>query len=193
MADPITLTNEAFTGGRPVALDRCTMIVAHANLAATMPEDGDAHSAARDLMNAALCITDDVPEMQIGLLNCLDYPQTAEQLSVYVSEFGTQCAVLIFTSRPGPHFIAAGANETPASFHHWVLGILLAFGYRPTLTREEIVLRLAYDLAQPPEFALADDRWDDVDLRTRAIQAAQETLKPLYETWIPGFAAEYLE
>ena len=33
MADPITLTNEAFTGGRPVALDRCTMVVAHANLA----------------------------------------------------------------------------------------------------------------------------------------------------------------
>jgi hypothetical protein len=193
MADPITLTDRNFTGGRPIQLDRCTMVVAHANLAATTPEDGDGPSAARGLMTMALCITDDVPEMQIGLLNCLDYPQTAEQLSVYVSEFGAQCAVLIFTSRPGPHFIAAGADETPASFHHWVLGILLAFGYQPTVTREEIVLRLAYDLAQPPEFALADDRWDDVDLRTRAIRAVRETLKPLYEAWIPGFAAEYLE
>jgi hypothetical protein len=193
MADPITLTDEAFTGSRLIDLNRCTMVVVHADLATTTPEDGGGHSAARDLMNMALCTTDDVPEMQIGLLNCLDYPETAEKLSVYVSEFGTQCAVLIFTSRPGPHFIAAGADETPASFHHWVLGILLAFGYQPTVTREEIVLRLAYDLAQPPEFALADDRWDDVDLRTRAIRAVRETLKPLYEAWIPGFAAEYLE
>ena len=61
-----------------------------------MPGDGDAHSAARDLMTTALCITDDVPEMQIGLLNCLDYPQTAEQLSVYVSEFGTVCRAHLY-------------------------------------------------------------------------------------------------
>ena len=101
--------------------------------------------------------------------------------------------MLIFTSRPGPHFIAAGANETPASFHHWVLGILLAFGYRPTLTREEIVLRLAYDLAQPPECASADDRWDDGDLRTRAIQARTGDAEAALRGMDSGFAAEHLE
>jgi hypothetical protein len=70
---------------------------------------------------------------------------------------------------------------------------LLAWGYRPTISREEIVVRLAYDIAEPPEFDSPDPRWDDLEIRTMAILSARETLASLYEEWVPGFDAEGLE
>jgi hypothetical protein len=191
--EPIVLTGEDFTDGRLATRTGCTLVVAHANLVGVAPEKSVGLSDARKLLETALGTADDFPELQVALLNCLAYPQAAEQLSVYVSEYGTQCAALMFTDGRDPHFIVAGGNDTPATFHQWVLGILLASGARPTTIREEIVIRLAYDIAQPPEFDSPDPRWDDAEIRTIAILAARETLAPLYEEWVPGFDASALE
>jgi hypothetical protein len=62
--------------------------------------------------------------MRVGLLNCLEYPELSEKQSVYVSEFGTQCAVLIFIEGREPHVSSAAYNEMPVSLHHWNQGIL---------------------------------------------------------------------
>ena len=131
--------------------------------------------------------------MQAASLNCLSHPETTVQLGVYVSEYGTQCAALIFAEAHDPHFIAAGGNETLPTLRQWILGVLLAWGYRPTTSREEIVIRLAYDLAQPAESDSPDPQWDDVEIRTMAILAAKEALAPLYEEWVPGFDAGDLQ
>lgn len=192
MTEPVILIDKDFTGGNLANLDRCMLAIAHANLVGVIPEDGEGRSDARELLEIALGTADDFPEMPVGLLNCLDYPELAERLSVYVSEYGTQCAALIFTEH-GIHYIAAGCNKTPASFHYWVLGILLASGHRPTTTRADIIIRLAHDLAQPLEGDPSNPRWDEVEIRTRAIEAATATLGPLYEEWIPGFDAKDLE
>jgi hypothetical protein len=191
--DPVVLTAADFIDGGLVSPGGCTLVIAHANLVGVAPAEGDGPSKARELLEAALEIADVFQEMHVGLLNCLDFPATAEQLSVYVSDYGTRCATLIFTDRHDPHFIAAGGSETPASVHQWVLGILLARGYRPTTSREEIIVRLAYDLTQPTECDSPHLRWDDAEIRTMAILAATEALAPLYEEWVPGFDASGLE
>jgi hypothetical protein len=67
----------------------------------------------------------------------LAHPETSEQLSVYVSEYGTQSAALIFADEHDPHFIAAGSSETLRTLHEWVLGILPAWGYRPTASAKK--------------------------------------------------------
>ena len=66
-------------------------------------------------------------------------------------------------------------------------------GVPPDGKCEEIVIRLAYDLAQPAELESPDPRWDDVEIRTTAILAATEALVPLYAEWVPGFDAGRLE
>jgi hypothetical protein len=83
------LTNSDFSDGKLLKLAPCTLVLAHANLSA-----GD-RSAAQTLLETALRVAQDFPELQVGLLNCLDYPELAERLPVYVSEFGTQFAALI--------------------------------------------------------------------------------------------------
>jgi hypothetical protein len=193
MNEPTILTGEDFTDGRCTSLKGCVLVLAHANLVGVAPAAGGGQSDARELLETVLEIADDFPEMQVALLNCLAHPETSERLSVYVSEYGTQCAALIFAEAHDPHFIAAGGSETLRTLHQWVLGILLAWGYRPTTSREEIVIRLAYDLAQPAESDSPDPQWDDVEIRTMAILAAKEALAPLYEEWVPGFDAGDLD
>jgi hypothetical protein len=187
MNEPVILTAEDFTDGRCTSLKGCVLVLAHADLVGVAPAEGDTQSDARELLDMALEIAGDFPEMKVALLNSLAHPETSEQLSVYVSEYGTQCAALIFAEAHDPHFIAAGGNETLPTLRQWILGILLAWGYRPTTSRKEIVVRLAYDLAQPPEFESPDPRWDDREIRTMAILAATKALAPVYEGWVPGF------
>jgi hypothetical protein len=187
MAESVTLTDSDFTDGKLLQLTSCTLVLVHAGLSA------DDHSAAQMLFQTALGVAEDFPELQVGLLNCLDYPDLAEQLPVYVSEFGTQFAALIFIPDGHPHFTAAVYEEDAESFHFWVLGILLARGDRPATTREEIIVRIAYDLMHNPLQELVGERWDDVELRKNAIRAARETLAPLYEEWIPEFDRTDLE
>jgi hypothetical protein len=59
-------------------------------------------------------------------------------------------------------------------------------GFRHIVTREEIVVRLAYDIAQPPEATFPGSRWDDAEIRAHAIHAARKMLGLLYEAWLPG-------
>jgi hypothetical protein len=185
--EPIVFTGADFTDGYLTRLNGCTLVIAHANLTEVAFEDEEDRSDGRNLLRIALAAADDFPELQIGLLDCVAYPETAEQLGVYVSEYGIQCAVLIFTERSEPHCIAASADDTPASFHQWVLGILLGTGGRPTATREDIVVRLAYDLAQFSGPDTTDPQWDDPDIQQTALQAARQALMPLYHAWVPGF------
>jgi hypothetical protein len=193
MNEPIILTAEDFTDGRCTTLKGCVLVLAHADLVGVAPAEADTQSDARELLDMALETAGDFPEMQVALLNCLAHPETSEQLSVYVSEYGTQCAALLFAEAHDPHFIAAGGKETLRSLQQWVSGILLAWGYRPTLSRAEIVVRLAYDIAQPPDFDSPDPRWDDLEIRTMAILSAREALASLYEKWVPGFDVKGLE
>lgn len=172
------LTDSHFSDGKLLKLTPCTLVLAHANLS---PDD---HSAARTLFETALRVAEDFPELQVGLLNCVDYPQLAEQLPIYVSEFGTQFAALIFIPDGGPHFTAAVYEEDAESFYFWVLGILLA-RYRPATTREEVIVRVAYDLAYEPVREFAGERWDAVESRKNAIEAARDALAPAYEEWTP--------
>jgi hypothetical protein len=171
-----SLTDSDFFDGKLLKLTPCTLVLAHVSLSA------EGRSAAQTLLETALRVAQDFPELHIGLLNCSDYPETAERLPVYVSEFGTQFAALIFVPDGGPHFTSAVYEEDAESFYFWVLGIVLA-RYRPATTREEIIVRVAYDLVHEPLPELAGERWDDVELRKNAVQAAREALAPLYEEW----------
>jgi hypothetical protein len=177
--EPIVLTGADFIDGRLVRPNGCTLVIAHANLIEVASEGEDDRSDGRNLLRLALAAADDFLELQVGLLDCVVHPETAEQLSVYVSEYGIQCAALIFTERFDPHFIAASADDTPASFHQWLLGILLGAGGRPTASREDIVIRLAYDLTQSSRSDIADPRWDDPEIQQTAILAARQALAPL--------------
>jgi hypothetical protein len=190
MSETSILTDKDFVDGRPTDASACKLVILHANLFGVTPAEGDDHSDARDLLKMALEVAQDFPEVRLGMLNCLEYAELAEKQSVYVSEFGTRCALTIFIEGRDPHVISAGYNETPETLHHWVQGILAAWGLRPTVTREEIVVRLAYDIAQPPEVNFPAPRWDDPETRAQAIRAAREALGPLYKVWVPGFDLE---
>jgi hypothetical protein len=166
------LTDSDFSDGKLSELTPCRLVLAHAILS------DDGRSAAQTLFEIALRVAQDFPELHVGVLNCLDYPELAERLPVYVSEFGTQFAALIFIPDGDPHFTAAVYEEDAESFYFWVLGILLA-RYRPATTREEIIVRVAYDLMHEPVPDFMGERWDDVELRKNAINAARDALAPL--------------
>jgi len=185
MSDPVILTDQDFIEAKPNSTNPCQLVVLHANLFGVALGEEDAHSHARDLLNMALKVAQDFPEIPVGLLNCLEYAVLAEKQSVYVSEFGIRCAVIIFIDGRDPHIISAGYNETLESFHHWIGGVLSAWGVRPTVSREDIIVRLAFDIAQPPEVVFVEPRWDDPEIRMQAIHAAEEALRPLYRAWVP--------
>jgi hypothetical protein len=187
MVETVTLTDSDFSGGKLLKLIPCTLVLTHAGLSA------NDRSAARTLFETALRVAKDFPELHVGLLNCLDHPELAERLPVYVSEFGTRFAALIFIPDGHPHFTAAVYEEDAESFYLWVLGILLAQGYRPSVTREDIIVRIAYDLVHEPLQELAGERWDDVELRKSAIRASKDALAPLYEEWLREFKRTDLE
>jgi hypothetical protein len=184
---PFILTDEDFIDGHLIKCEQCTLVVAHADLANPIPDQANFRSDGRTLLEIARASAGQFPELRIGLLNCLTYPETAEQLSVYVSEYGTQCAALIFTKRYGPHCVVAGPDNTPQSFHQWVRGILLGAGGRPVSSRDDIVIRLAYDLALSAGVNSPDPQWDDPEVQNAAILAAGQTLVPLYQAWTPRF------
>jgi hypothetical protein len=181
------LTDSDFSDGKLSNLTPCTLVLAHASLS---PDDH--HSAAQTLFETALEVAKDFPELRVGLLNCLDYPELAERLPVYVSDFGTQFAALIFIPDGEPHFTAAVYEEDAGSLYIWILGILLA-RYRPATCREDIIVRVAYDLMREPMPEFTGERWDDVEWRKHAVNAARDALAPLYEEWVPEFERADLE
>src|ERR1700712_795366 len=112
MTGTIILSDKDFTDARP-STSPCKLVVLHANLFGVTPAEGDEHSDARDLLKMALDVAQDFPEMRVGLLNALESPELAEKQSVYASEFGPQCALMIFIEGREPHVISAAYNETP--------------------------------------------------------------------------------
>lgn len=105
--EPIVLIAADFTDGRLSRLKGCTLVSSHVNLIKAAPEDENNQSDSRNLLKIALATADDFPELQVGLLDCVAHPDTAEALSVYVSKYGIQCAALILTEWSVRHFIAA--------------------------------------------------------------------------------------
>ena len=102
--EPIVLIAADFTDGRLSRLKGCTLVSSHVNLIKAAPEDENNQSDSRNLLKIALATADDFPELQVGLLDCVAHPDTAEALSVYVSKYGIQCAALILTEWSVRHF-----------------------------------------------------------------------------------------
>ncbi len=73
--------------------------------------------------------------------------------------------------------------ETPDSLRLWLLGILLATGLRATTTRDDLDVRLAYELAEPELWHFGEARWDEPSFRYAAYEAAKRTLDELTEQW----------
>jgi hypothetical protein len=79
MNEPVILAAEDFTDGRYTSPKGCALVLAHANLVGVATTQGDTQSDASELLDMALEIAGDFPEMQVALLNCFAHPETSER------------------------------------------------------------------------------------------------------------------
>jgi hypothetical protein len=170
---------------RPPEPGTCLLIVAHTNLYGTEPaEDEFDRSDARDFLKMALSVAQEFREIRVGLLNQNDAPAAIRRLPISVDWSHAEASICLPCGE-WRQVICDG--ETPESLRLWLRGILLAIGLRSTITRDDLDVRLAYELAQPATWSFTDARWDEPDFRSKLYKAAKEELDRLTEEWTGRF------
>ena len=166
---------------RPPEPGTCLLIVAHTNLYGTEPaEDEFDRSDARDFLKMALTVAQEFPEIRIGLLNQNDAPAVIRRLPTSLDCSHAE-ALVCLDSTEWRQVICD--DETPESLRLWLHGILLATGLRSTTSREDLNVRLAYELAQPEKWSFSDAGGTSRASGPSSINAAKQELDRLTEQW----------
>lgn len=167
-------------GPPPLKPGACLLIVAHTNLYGTKAEDDDDVWGARAFVQTLLTVAPEFPEIEVGLLNHNDAPDTFRRFRI---ESRPPYAEALIWLRSEWRRLECIDTETPDSVRLWLRGILLVAGFRPTYTREDLVARLAYELAQPEKWDFDDARWDVPDFRFKVYEAAKSAVERLANRW----------
>jgi hypothetical protein len=164
---------------RPVEPGTCLLIVAHTNLYGTEPtEDEFDRSDARDFLKMVVTVAQEFPEIRVGLLNHNDAPVAIRRLPI-----GSSHAEAAICLKSNWRVVICDESERPDSLRLWLRGILLATGLRSTLSRDDLNVRLAYELGQPEKYSFSDARWDVPHFRSELYKAATQELDRLTEQW----------
>jgi hypothetical protein len=164
---------------RPVEPGTYLLIVVHTNLYGTEPtEDEFDGSDARDFLKFVLMVVQEFPEIRVGLLNRNDAPTALRRLPI-----GFSHAEAALCLEPDWRVVICDEDETPDSLRLWLRGILLATGLRSTVSRDDLNVRLAYELAQPEKHSFSYARWDVPQFRSELYKAATQEVDRLTEQW----------
>ena len=167
----------------PVEPDTCLLIIAHTNLYGTKPvEDEHDGCGARDFLEMVLTVAQEFPEVRVGLLNDNDAPDAFIRLSI--DRRPPYAEALVCVGLSDWRRVECIDNDTLDSLRLWLRGILLTTGFRPTNSRDDLTVRLAYELAQPERYSFDDARWDVPHFRYRLYEAAKHELDRLTEEWV---------
>jgi hypothetical protein len=164
---------------RPVEPGTYLLIVVHTNLYGTEPtEDEFDRSDADDFFKMVLTVAQEFPEIRVGLLNRNDALGAIRRLPIGLSH--AEAAVCL---GPDWRVVICDEGETPDSLRLWLRGILLATGLRSTVSRDDLNVRLAYELAHPEKYSMSEARWDVPHFRSELYKAATQELDRLTEQW----------
>jgi hypothetical protein len=169
-----------------------TLLVVHTNLAGTASRPDEYHDdEARAFLAAVTEVAEEFPEVQVALLDSRAYPEPARLLTACVDTC-SECEALVFIgSSYIRHRTVYYEDATKESLRSWLLGLLLQHGFRIPRSREDAMILLAFDLAEPPKVDFGNEaRWSDVSIRDRAIQAVTASVKALQREWHPFLFAE---
>jgi hypothetical protein len=167
----------------PVEPGCCLVIVAHTNLYGTNDTEDEFDTfEARDFLKMVLLVAEEFQEIQVGLLNHRDAQAAIRRLSMnYSGPISAQ--VLISLNETEWRHITCGDGETPQSIRLWLRGVLLANGFRSTTSRDDLNVRLAYELAQPATYDFGAARWDVPHFRSKLYNEAKEKIDGLVKKW----------
>jgi hypothetical protein len=179
LTDADFVESSGYLRPRPPEPGTCLLIIAHANLYGTEPtEDEFDRSDERDFIKMVLTVAQEFPEIRVGLLNQNDAPAAYRRLPTSIVNPAEALVCLHSEWRQ------VECDETPESLRLWLRGILLAIGLRSTISREDLNLRLAYELAQPKLHSIPVARWDEPSFRSKLYKAAKQGLDRLTEQWV---------
>ena len=188
---PKVITDADFVESRgylvpsPVEPGCCLVIVAHTNLYGTDASEDEFDSfEARDFLKMVLAVAEEFQEIQIGLLNHHDAQAAIQRLSMTYSGAISGSEVLVCLHETSWRNIISGDGETPDSIRLWLRGVLLANGFRATTSRDDLNVRLAYELAQPATYDFGEARWDVPDFRSKVYYEAKQKVDGLVEKWV---------
>jgi hypothetical protein len=168
----------------PIEPGSCLLILAHTNLHGTEAAEDESDSfEARDFFEMVLAVAQEFQEIQIGLLNHRDAEKATGRLNVAPSASALFSEVLVCLHATEWRHITCGCDETPKSIRLWLRGVLLANGFRSTISRDDLKVRLAYELAEPANFDFGEARWDVPDFRTKLYNEAKQQLDRLAKKW----------
>jgi hypothetical protein len=163
----------------------CLLIIAHNNFYGMEPTEDEYDSCeARDFLEVVLAVAQEFQEIRVGLLNHRDAQAAIRRLPITFSSGPSLFAEAFVCLSPTEwRHVICGDNETPESVRLWLRGVLLATGLRSTISRDDLNVRLAYELAQPEEYSFSVARWDVPHFRSELYKAAKQELDRLTEKW----------
>jgi hypothetical protein len=168
----------------PAEPGTCLLIIPHTSLHGTEPTEDEYDSCgARDFLEMVLSAALEFPEIRVALLNHRDAQKAVRWLSIVPIGSSLDVQALICLGSHTWHQIGCGTDETAESVRLWLRGLLLATGVRATTSRDDLNVRLAYELAHPNTHSFSDARWDVPHFRSRLYNAAKKQLDRLTEEW----------
>jgi hypothetical protein len=185
---PKVLTDADFvrSGGylvpRSLSASTCLLIVVHADLYGNLPTEDESDSfEACDFIKMVLAVAEEFQEVQAGLLNHRDASATLERLPT--PSASAYAEALICLNDCEWRQILCGEGETSDTIRLWLRGILLSNGFRPTNSTDDLNVRLAYELGQPPRYSFSAARWDVPGFRLKLYSEAKQTVAKLTDMW----------
>ena len=188
---PIVMTDANFVESceslipSPAEPGCCLVIVAHANLYGTNASEDECDSfEPRNFLEMVLAVAAEFQEIQIGLLNYCDAPAAVKRLGMTYSGAFSGSEALICIHKTKWRSVICGDGETPDSIRLWLRGVLLANGFRSATSRDDLNVRLAYELAQPARYDFDEARWDVPSFRSKVYYEAKKKVDGLVEKWV---------
>lgn len=157
----------------------------HLNLYETDSNNGDVYRAkeARNFFQTLLNVAPDFPEFDLCLLNYNDAPKASIELSVDVYESSFRSEAIVFSPVAQCSRTDVWSDETADTIRLWLQGVSLAQGLRCTASQADLIVRLAYELADPEDWSFEETRWGIAKFRMEAHRAAAVELERLIDEW----------
>jgi len=184
MTDADFVESQGYLVPGPVEPGCCLVIAAHTNLCGTDDSEEEFDSfEPRDFFKMALAVAEEFQEVQVGLLNHHDAQAAMQRISMTYSGANSGSELLICLHETSWRNIICGDGETEDSIRLWLRGVLLANGFRSTTSRDDLNVRLAYELAQPATYDFGDARWDVPSFRSKVYYEAKQKIDRLVKQW----------
>ncbi|GLR86540.1 hypothetical protein [Bradyrhizobium iriomotense] len=162
---------------------RLLLVIAHSNVDGTPPADGESgKDEIHEFFRLMIAAAEEFPEFEPCLLNYDDAPSAVHRLGVERYGSSDFAEAMIYSALGRIQHITFD-GETPESVRLWLRGTSLGLGLRATARHDDLIARLAYELAEPHGYSFSDARWDVPTFRSKVYQAARTALEELTEFW----------